>query len=58
MINKKAILKIIFLLKLIKIFPTNPFFPQISNKKNPITVGGNIRGRVKTPSISPLPLPL
>ena len=50
--------KIILVSKSFNSFQTGPFFTQISNKKNPKTVGGKIRGRVKMPSINPLSLPL
>jgi hypothetical protein len=40
------------------ILPTGPFFPQINNKKKPTTVGGRIKGKVNSPSISPLDFPL
>ena len=35
-----------------------PFFPKITSRKNPTTVGGNTIGNVNTPSTNPFSLPL
>ena len=45
--------KTIDLSKVKSIFPIRPFFPNITSKKNPTTVGGKTSGRVNNPSTIP-----